>query len=141
MHVPDAIGGRGRRRLVVVLSAWLAACAGPVGGGEWSLARMDGRPPLPGVRVHLRMQDGGVRGSNGCNSFSATLAGSGERGVLRGYETTLVACGDAAGEQARKVAEVLADSPRYEVKDDRLLLWSSRGNLVFVRGSRAAGRP
>ncbi len=89
--------------------------------GLWSAGRSGSRLP---VEVELG-PDGGVSGSDGCNSFSGRRWSlDGDRVLLRGRQlTSLVGCSTVPGEW-------LARAASFRVKDGRLVALDRGGDTL-----------
>ena len=123
---------------VAALACLPAACSGQV-DSDWRLVSIDGKTAAARIEVQARTGAGVLSGFDGCNRFTATLAGSRESGVVREFQTTLIACQDPlVNARASRISAVLGGSPRYQRREDRLVISGSQGRLVFHPADRQA---
>jgi heat shock protein HslJ len=142
---------RPRRAQVALLASLaavvLAACTSLTVGGyrlsgtSWTAVSVGGEPPVAGWEQTITFDAGGVHGSAGCNGF----AGQGPVTISNGHLelgdilTTLGACVGDDGEEApvmameRTFSFLLGAADHVEIRDSRLVLSSTAGELVFVR--------
>ena len=118
--------------------------------GVWTLDSLDGRPPVEGSIVTLRVDENSMGGIDGCNRYgggSEVGSGFGPDGVysLSNFGGTLILCRKPEGvmEQTDAYQLALLAGKRYGVVDDRLEIYDSVGTarLVFVRQAPLQGRP
>lgn len=141
MTRPSWIGTSSRTEVggaVAALASLVAACSGQV-DSDWRLVGIEGMNAAAPPEVQARIGAGVLSGSDGCNRFTATLAGSRDSGVVRDFQTTLIACQDPlVNAHASRISAVLGGSPRYQRREDRLEISGSQGRLVFHPADRQA---
>lgn len=131
------------RLVVLACVAALSGCApisargasGPVDGG-WVLVAHGFQPgELASVPsgVHVRVADGSISGSTGCNTFSAPLSLSQDGSVSVGpVLATLRSCSDAASSALESGFLAALQSVSYaRLVDGELWLGGASGVLVF----------
>jgi heat shock protein HslJ len=128
-----------------------AACAVPLTlvdirqddlqGTQWQLESFGPRGSeiavVYGTQVTLAFMDGDqVGGTDGCNTFEAEYEVSGGRLLFKNIRSSLVVCGDQGFmHQENEYLKALGKTGRYEIQDDRLIIWYDNGqySLNFSR--------
>lgn len=104
-----------------------------VTGVRWSVdsVTVDGTTRRAPAGAHAEFADGRVRGSYGCNQFSARAVFDGDRLTLQDAETTEMGCAREPMAFERVLARTLADGPlTTRVRGGELTLGTESGDLV-----------
>lgn len=121
----------------------LAGCAAgagsrQLGGGEWRAVDINGVPVIAGSVLTLRLEDGRVSGSSGCNRYSGTFTRSSRERIRFGpLSSTRMACADPAlTEQENRFTSILTAVEGYSVYGDGgISLIAADGRAIrFRRG-------
>jgi heat shock protein HslJ len=127
-------------RAFLFLLLLLSGCAaGPVGrpmnGILWRASDINGVPLVANSAVTLRLDDGRVSGSAGCNQFSGTYRMMNKDGIdLGALSTTRMACAPELMEQERRVLAILDAVEGYSFySDGGLSLISPDGRAIRFR--------
>jgi heat shock protein HslJ len=139
-------------RIVIIACAALLGCAarpdslpnGEMGGAEWVLTEIRGRPALARPQVTLSFEDTTFGGYGGCNWMGGRYAAGGD--TLRAGEVTqtMRACGDPAPmSQEVDLVRALGEVRRYRAAGDTLVLSGASGEplLRFAARRLAATDP
>ena len=128
--------------LIFVIAFLLAFCkenadsvSDPLNGTSWVLYAYRKSKPLPETTITAIFEDGQIRGSAGCNSFSGDYSVRGGKITVGPMAITMMACLDPEGvmEQEQLVLEYLGDAQTYQLSDERLMIYQSDGEaLTFV---------
>jgi len=122
--------------LLLLLGACAAGPMGrPMGGIAWRASDINGVPLVPGSSVTLRLDDGRVSGSAGCNDFSGSYRMMNKQGIdLSGLIITTKGCAPALMEQERRVLSILEAVEGYSFySDGGLSLVSPDGRAIRFR--------
>ena len=114
--------------------------AADIGGGEWTLVELDGRP-VPAVgrgAPTLRlMEEGRAGGFTGCNHWFATVERSGSSLRFREVGSTRMACvEDAAMQMETAFVAALEATRSYEISGTTLTLRDGAGPVARFRSVR-----
>ncbi len=110
--------------------------ADPLGGSTWELFAYRKTRPIEGTHITAEFQDGEVRGTGGCNSYSGSYKIDGSQIKFDAIGWTAMACLDPEGvmEQETLVMDFFMNAERYELEEDRLTIFRSDGEaLTFDR--------
>jgi heat shock protein HslJ len=131
--------------LVMLIVMLLSACSNnenpvgdPLSGTSWELVYYRKSPVIEGVTVTADFEEGQVKGSSGCNSYSGSYQVEGDKISFGPLMSTLMACLDPEGvmDQETMYLAWLQDAQTYQIQDDQLLIFRSDGEaLTFVPGS------
>ena len=91
---------------------------------------------VEGTHITAEFQDGEVRGTGGCNSYSGSYKIDGSQIKFDAIGWTAMACLDPEGvmEQETLVMDFFMNAERYELEEDRLTIFRSDGEaLTFDR--------
>ncbi len=138
----------------MALAAVLAACATntppaegrddaatvEIGGREWTLVELDGRP-VPslgrGAPTLRLMEEGRAGGFTGCNHWFATVERSGSSLRFREVGSTRMAClEDAAMQTETAFVAALEATRSYEISGTTLTLRDGAGPVARFRAAR-----
>lgn len=113
-------------------------------GAAWQLSSYvgaDGAMASPAAPATLGFQDNEVTGSGGCNSFFAPFSVEGNQFVVGPPGSTMMACDQPIMDQEAAYLTALAQSARYEIKDNELRIYDKDGGLLltFARSGDAVG--
>ncbi len=121
---------------VLVLTLLLAACAAPGAdlSGEWTLASINGQPPLEGSTVTAKFEDGRVSGQAGCNSYGGPYSVSGQKLTVSDLAQTLMYCMEPAGlmEQESAFTQAFSQAASFSVTGDRLEIQNAAGETILT---------
>jgi heat shock protein HslJ len=126
---------------VIILS--LAACGGadsatsdPLDGTSWVLMAYRKSRPIPETTITATFEDGQVRGSAGCNSYSGSYQVSDNTITVDEIAITEMACLEPEGimEQEMVFIEFIRDAQTFRSTDGQLQIFRSDGHeaLTFV---------
>lgn len=128
-----------RLPLALLLLSLLTGCAvlsgeDSLNGTQWILSGIDGAAPLAGQLPTLAFEDGGVRGSSGCNTFGGSYDVRGESLTISDLMATEMACLEPERmEQESAYFAILADVTSFSLSDGRLVLSAPDGRgLTFT---------
>jgi len=120
----------------------LAACQGadsaasdPLDGTSWVLMAYRKTSPISGTTITATFEDGQVRGSAGCNSYSGSYQVSGDTITVGAVAITEMACLEPEGvmEQELLFVEFLTDAQTFRLADGQLQTFRPDGEaLTFV---------
>ncbi|MFO0826546.1 MAG: META domain-containing protein [Phycisphaerales bacterium] len=100
-------------------------------GTSWVLARLAGRGAVVGQAPTAEFASGQVRGSDGCNRFTAPFTAKGSTFTVgSGAAMTQMACEPAVMDQAQAFMSALQNARGYRVVDGRLELLSASGEVL-----------
>jgi len=117
----------------------LVACGGtegdPLNGTSWELYSIGKYSPIAGSKITINFEEDQVSGNSGCNSYGGEYRVSGDKVEFGMLMSTMMACADPAMmEQETTIMQYLGDAERFEIVNDRLQLYGSKGEtLTFVR--------
>jgi heat shock protein HslJ len=126
---------------MIILS--LAACGGvdsatsdPLDGTSWVLTAYRKSRPIPETTITAMFEDGQVRGSAGCNSYSGLYQVGDNTITVDEIAITEMACLDPEGimEQEMVFIEFIRDAQTFRSTDGQLQIFRSDGHeaLTFV---------
>lgn len=102
--------------------------------GTWTVTEANPEPLVDGSTITLTFADGGVHGSDGCNTISATDAHfSVGRLRVSALRSTKMACPGAVGDQAAWFDEMLGQAPSAQLTQTQLILVSATRRVVLTR--------
>lgn len=120
----------------------VAACQGadsaasdPLDGTSWVLMAYRKTRPISGTTITATFEDGQVRGSAGCNSYSGSYQISGDTITVGAVAITEMACLEPEGvmEQELLFVEFLTDAQTFRLADGQLQTFRPDGEaLTFV---------
>ena len=120
----------------------VAACQGadsaasdPLDGTSWVLMAYRKTRPISGTTITATFEDGQVRGSAGCNSYSGSYQVSGDTITVGAVAITEMACLEPEGvmEQELLFVEFLTDAQTFRLADGQLQTFRPDGEaLTFV---------
>jgi heat shock protein HslJ len=120
----------------------VAACQGadsaasdPLDGTSWVLMAYRKTSPISGTTITATFEDGQVRGSAGCNSYSGSYQVSGDTITVGAVAITEMACLEPEGvmEQELLFVEFLTDAQTFRLADGQLQTFRPDGEaLTFV---------
>ena len=101
-------------------------------GTGWVLSSLGGEVLLPGTTVTLQFgADGSASGSDGCNRFRTTFSQRGDRLTFdQPAASTMMACPEPIMNQATAFMSVLADTTRFTLSEQELILRDGREDLA-----------
>jgi heat shock protein HslJ len=108
------------------------AVVDPLDGTSWLLGAIEGRAPLPDIKITAVFDGGKVHGSSGCNTFGGSYRIDGNKIKIGELQSTLMAClaPPEAMDQEQKFLELLSASGGYQIAGGRLRLMNS-GRVVL----------
>lgn len=108
--------------------------AGPALMGFWTLAQLDGQPPLAGTRLTINFgTDGRLSGNAGCNDYSGSFtADVGGRLTVGGLSATGRLCEAAVNEQEQRYLALLRGAVRFQLSGPTLTLYDGSGRPVLA---------
>lgn len=116
------------KRIALFALPLLAACT-TVGNAApdealttWTFIEIDGKPPVSS-KAKLRIYDGRIGATVGCNGMGGDLRIEGGRMIIGPVVSTQMYC-EGLMEQERAVAELLGDSPIFFADNGRMMLRS-----------------
>ncbi len=118
----------------LLVSLALGACGGagaaqgdPLDGTSWELFAIRKSLPISGSTITATFADGQVRGSAGCNSYFGSYQVEGETITIGDLAITEMACLEPEGimEQEQTIMEFLWNAKRFELQEDRLMIFGS----------------
>ena len=128
--------------LVGIVILTLAACQradsaadDPLDGTSWVLMAYRKTRPISGTTITATFEDGQVRGSAGCNSYSGSYQVSGDTITVGAVAITEMACLEPEGvmEQELLFVEFLTDAQTFRLADGQLQTFRPDGEaLTFV---------
>src|SRR5690348_2502521 len=95
------------------------------------------RPLVPGTRLTLTFQDGGVRAYAGCNHLTGRASVDAERLIVGDFASTRMACDAPREEQDAWLAGFLSAGPTWRLDGDGLVL-SSGDTEIRLADQRSA---
>lgn len=116
----------------------LGACimdSDPLEGTSWVLLAYGNTNPIPGRNVTMMFEDGQVRGSGGCNSYSGPYQVHGDQITFDQVGMTLMACPEPLGlmEQETAFMQFLGAAQTFSLEKGQLKIFRSDGEaLTFV---------
>ena len=109
-----------------------AASAPALDGTEWVLAALGGRPPVPGTRVTLELQERSAGGYGGCNWYGGVYRADGGF-VVDSVMSTMRACiAEGVTEQESAYLAALARVREARRAGERLELADSAGTVLLA---------
>jgi heat shock protein HslJ len=128
--------------LIGVIILVLAACGGtgttsadPLDGTAWELTAYGTSEPIPGTTITATFEEGQMRGSAGCNTYSGSYQVDGEFINVGQLAMTEMACLQPEGvmDQELMYLEFLRGARIFELGDGGLRIFRSDGEaLTFV---------
>jgi heat shock protein HslJ len=112
--------------------------ADPLGGSTWELFSYRKTRPIEGTLITAEFQDGQIRGTGGCNTYSGSYQIDGSQIKFEAIGWTAMACLDPDGvmEQETLVMDFLMNAERYELEEGRLNIYRTDGEaLTFDRSN------
>jgi heat shock protein HslJ len=113
-------------------------------GTSWILVSLDGQPPMEGSTITMEfLADNRMKGSAGCRNYQGNYQAETDSIHFPKISMVEMECQWPAtfGVQEGDFTDVLTWANRYQLAEDRLEIYSSRGEtLVFERTSDQAGR-
>jgi heat shock protein HslJ len=107
-------------------------------GTEWVLRDLAGSPALDKPRATLGFPEGGHAAGNGsCNQFNGSVTISGTSIKFGPLATTRMACeANSIGDQEDRYLKALGGATRYELREEKLLIYFEGNDkpLAFSRG-------
>ena len=107
----------------------------PLDGTTWTLMAYRKTRPISGTTLTATFQDGQIRGSAGCNSYSGSYQVNGEAISVGPIAITEMACLEPEGimEQEMLFAQFLSDAQTFRLADGKMELVRTDGEaLTFV---------
>ena len=130
--------------LIGLLALTLAACStsastaqDPLDGTSWVLFAYRKTTPIPGTTLTASFQDGQVRGSAGCNSYSGEYKVDGNKIEIGPIAITEMACMEPEGvmDQELFFVQFLQDGETLQLEGERLIIRRPDGEtLTFDPG-------
>lgn len=117
----------------------LTACRGgnapsedPLTGTSWRLLFYRKSSVLEGTETTITFEGGEMNGSAGCNSYFGSYEVSGQDLTTGQVGSTEMFCEEPEGlwEQEVFFLETLGDAQRYELSEDRLMIFRSDGEAL-----------
>jgi heat shock protein HslJ len=112
-----------------------SAAGDPLDGTSWVLMAYRKTRPISGTTITATFEDGQVRGSAGCNSYSGSYQVSGDTITVGAVAITEMACLEPEGvmDQELVFVEFLTDAQTFRLADGQLQVLRSDGEaLTFV---------
>ena len=126
--------------MTMIAALALAGCAGGslagrLAGNEWRAVDVNGFPVVAGSAPTIRLADGQVSGTTGCNTYTgAYQTSSRERIRFTGVATTRKACDAPLMDQERRFTAILNNAQSYSLYGDgSFSLIASDGAAVRFR--------
>ena len=119
----------------------LTACGGggaALDGTAWTLADLNGSPPIAGTLVTAQFADGQVSGNASCNSYGGSYQTKGDSLTTSALFMTEMACLEPAGamDQESTYLDILSRAASYQMNGSQLVITTSGGeSLTFVAAS------
>lgn len=107
----------------------------PLANTFWRAAQLGGQPVLAGTSLSANFDaNGGLNGSAGCNSYSATYLVSGDKLSISSPAATGLVCFDPPGimDQETAYLNALATASSFYIEAGQLYITYSGGTLEFV---------
>lgn len=101
-------------------------------GTSWVLAELAGRSPGTGEPPTAQFEAGRVRGTDGCNRYSAPFTAAGSTIAIGPGMTTQMACASEVMTLAQSFHDALDNARRFRIVDGRLELRSSDGTTLMI---------
>lgn len=129
---PPADASSVRRTLLSVLSK--TPVGKPLPGSTWRLTSIDGRAPLPGVRVTAEIADEDrIAGTAGCNRYTGRAAFEGDKLQVGPLAVTRMAClAGGVMEQEDAYLSTLGQARFYHIVGNELRLGPSSDVVTLV---------
>src|SRR5512138_1829837 len=122
--------------LVIILAAGCTpAPETPAGltGVEWKLAELNGKAPLSGSHVTLKLENGKAGGSAGCNTYGGSYTMRGAAIAFKEVFSTMMACADSAMmDQETAYLQALNQAASVQVSGGRLEIKNQAGETVLA---------
>ena len=132
-----------RMAIFMTLISTLAACSqagvdvkDPLDGTSWLLTAYRRTTPIAGTQVTATFENGQIRGSGGCNTYSGAYSTNGDQLLVDQLAWTLMACLDPEGamEQEIVIMGFLSNADRFLLDGEQLQILRTDGEaLTFVR--------
>ena len=129
-----------RTMMTMIAALALAGCAGGSLAGrlsnhEWRAIDVNGFPVVAGSAPTIRMADGRISGTTGCNTYTGAYeTASRERIRISGVATTRKACEAPLMDQERRFTAILNSAQSYSLYGDgSFSLIASDGAAVRFR--------
>jgi heat shock protein HslJ len=105
--------------------------AAALDGTAWVLSDLAGHTLLPGTPATLRLTQGRLTGSDGCNRFSGSYEAQADAFRVAGdLAGTRMACAEPVMQQPQALVNALREARRAQIEDGRLALLDERGTLL-----------
>jgi heat shock protein HslJ len=127
--------------VVGIALLFLVACNGvdstgndPLDGTSWTLMAYRKTSPIPGTVITAVFEDGRVRGSTGCNSYSGTYKVRGNNITVSEIIATEMACPEPEGvmQQETTFIQLLSEAESFQLTDGQLQTFAGHEALTFV---------
>ena len=93
-------------------------------GTQWSLEDLAGQAVTADARATLTFPENGrVSGNASCNRFTGPGQVNGSSLKIGNLALTRMLCEPTANEQEQRYIKALGDAERFEIKDDKLLIY------------------
>ncbi len=107
----------------------------PLVGSRWHLTSLDGQKPIQGTSITVSFDETTMQGSAGCNTYGGGPDSGPYLAAIDGTLTitqtaiTVMGCLEPPGilEQETKYMQVLRQAARYQLVDDRLVIFDKAG--------------
>ena len=108
--------------------------ADPLQGSTWELLAYRETKPIEGTFITAEFQDGQVRGTGGCNTYSGSYQIDGSQIKFEAFGWTAMACLDRDGvmEQETLVMDFFMNAERFELEEDRLYIYRTGGEALTL---------
>jgi heat shock protein HslJ len=106
-------------------------------GTSWVLAELAGRSAGAGEPPTARFESGQVRGSDGCNRYSAPFTAEGSTIAVSPGMTTQMACPPEVMARAQAFRDALENARRFRIVDGRLELLSPDGATLMIMAAQS----
>jgi heat shock protein HslJ len=114
------------KRIALLALPLLAGCATmgnaapSLAGSKWTFVSIDGQKPVSG-KAWLNIDTDRIGATVGCNGMGGSVKIEPGRLITGPFMSTQMYC-EGLMEQESAVSQLLSGSPRYSVKNDRLVL-------------------
>jgi heat shock protein HslJ len=106
------------------------APSNPLPGSSWSLASMNGLPPISGTTLTIAFGDSTVSGSGGCNNFNGSYSQSGSTINIGQLAITGVLCGTDIDQQEQTYFNLLQSANSYQIVGNQLVLFVNGAEVL-----------
>jgi heat shock protein HslJ len=125
--------------LLVLAAFILSACSASsiLSDTSWKLVSFGqaNNPTAAGTEPNPMItfdKDSKVSGSVGCNSLSGSFKVSGDKLVFGPIATTMMACDEKLMLQESTVLQVLGETAKFKLEDNKLTITSNTGDMVAI---------